>query len=259
MTAKKSNLPVWLTALDAYRRCLVNLPTLSRVAFIPLCLVLVAGFAVGFVAGITGHADQLRVPFSDWSLVGVAIQRIFWIIFAVAWHRFILLGPGRARTSVGIDLTQRELSFFAYVMVIFFISSAPYYAVVTRIITPVDWLVFILLYWPWLVLPVTARLFLVLPAAAIEHRISFGHAWTMTRGTTWRVVAIMVLCGSPLTILLQVVYRPLVLSVTDSIPLFMLVDVAAAIITFLQIAVFAAGLSLTYRWISQRGEQEAFR
>ncbi len=259
MTAKKSNLPVWLTALDAYRRCLVNLPTLSRVAFIPFCLAFFTGFAVGFVASITGHANVIEDPFSDWNLVGQGIARIFWIIFAVAWHRFVLLGPSRARTTVGIDFTQRELNFFACALVIFFISSAPYYAVVTRIITPVDWLFLILLYWPWLVLPVAARMVLVLPAAAIERRISFGQAWTMTRGTTWRVVAIMVLCGSPLAILFQVMYRPLVLSVMDSFPLLMLVEVAAVMITFLQIAVFAAGLSLTYRWISQRGEQEAFR
>ncbi len=258
MTSKKNNLPVWLTAVDAYGSCVVNLPTFSRVALIPLCLTVLIGFASGFVAAWTGHADQFLDPFSPLSVFVVSIQRIFWIIFAVAWHRFILLGRGRARTTSGIDIKQRELDFFAYALAIFFISVGPYYAIMMRMITPVGWLALVLLYWPWLMLPLVARMILVLPAAAIERRISFAQAWAMTRGSTWRVVSIMVLCGLPLSILLQLTYPPLLLSVAGSFPLVMLVEMAGTIIVFLQIAVAASGLSLTYRWFSQRGEQEAF-
>lgn len=258
MTSKKNNLPVWLIAVDAYGSCVVNLPIFSRVALIPFCLTVLIGFAVGFVAALMGHRDLFLDPFSPSSVVVVSIQRIFWIIFAVAWHRFILLGPGRARTTSGIDIKQRELDFFAYVLVIFFISVGPYYVVMMRIITPVGWLALVLLYWPWLILPLVARMSLVLPAAAIERRISFAQAWTMTRGATWRVVSIGVLCGLPLSILFQLTYGPLLLSVAGSFPLMMLVEMAGTIIVFLQIAIAAAGLSLTYRWFSQRNEQQTF-
>ncbi len=44
--------------------------------------------------------------------------------------------------------------------------------------------IWIVLVWLWIVL----RLLPVLPIAAVENRISFGDAWTMTKGNFWRLL-----------------------------------------------------------------------
>lgn len=249
MTAKNAKLPVWLTAIDAYAGSFGNLPTLARVAVIPYCLAYAAGFSVGFVAAFTGNGDQLAVPFSSWNVAASLIQAIILPIFAVAWHRFVLLGPSIARTKLGIDVTRREIVFIAYVLIIAAILWAPYSIGIIR--RPFDWLTIALLLWPFYMLPVLARLSLVLPAAAIERRISFSQAWTMTRGSAWRLTGILVLCGLPFLILYQLVF-PLLLDAAGGTWWVLLVEMAQLILIFLHIAVAAAGLSLTYRWISQK-------
>jgi len=251
MTAKNAKLPFWLTTIDAYAASFGNLPTLARVAVIPYCLAYAAGFSAGFVAAFTGYGDQLADPFSSWNVAAWLIQAIILSIFAVAWHRFVLLGPSIPRTKLGIDVTRREIVFIAYAFIIGVILWGPYLIGLIRRPPSFDWLTIALLLWPVYILPVVARLSLVFPAAAIERRISFSQAWTMTRGSAWRLTGVLFLCGLPFSILYQLVF-PLLLDAAGGTLWVLLVEMAQLILICLHIAVAAAVLSLTYRWISQK-------
>ena len=95
MAVTSGKLPVWLTAANAYVDTFSGAATLLRVAIIPFCLIFFAGLAIGFVAGFTGHAAEMINPWSAWNVVGGLVQWFFTAVFAVAWHRYVLLPPER--------------------------------------------------------------------------------------------------------------------------------------------------------------------
>jgi hypothetical protein len=119
-----------------------------------------------------------------------------------------------------------------------------------------NWLIGALLIWPvYIALPLV-RLFMVLPAIAIERAIGFAEAWSMTKGMTWRMVAIIFLCALPFLL-----FRMLIALVAPELPrilsMQLAVDIAVLATWFLQVGVAAAALSLTYRWIIQAKQSSA--
>lgn len=262
MTIKKGKLPVWLYTGDAYLGTFTNLPTLARVALVPFFIAYAAAIVVGFVAGFTGNAEQMAIRFSSWNLAAILIQWFFSVSFIVSWHRFVLLGPDEARTTIGIDLTKREVAFFGYAFVLFIVLMGPYYFVKTGLWLSMvttqfsSWLIIPLILSPIYMFPIISRLSLVLPATAVENQLSLIETWVNTRGVMWRVTAVALLCSIPFSILYRVVFWPLLEGASESIPLYLLIEIAILIVNFLHLAVVAAGLSLMYRWIIQRSEQQ---
>jgi hypothetical protein len=139
----------------------------------------------------------------------------FWIVpetlFAVMWHRFVLLGPVAAKPRPITLWRSRHWRFFGYLWIVTFVMTVPmdpgFFFILavgpgSSLMSPAMvamGLVGVILSMAGVY--VIARLSLVLPASAIEFRCRFRESWRYTRGQGWRLIFATLLGGGPYIVL----------------------------------------------------------
>ena len=212
-------LPIWMTVAATYRSVLVeHLRLLPKAAFAPFLISLALQIAHTSLAGIadpqTGTPPQAGLAGLVFALLGF----VPYVIFGVAWHRLVLLGPAAAPPSLMPGWRARHWRFYGFVLlitlalallVVLFWAAI---ALVTGIgqsleaegatpeaIAPGAWWLLVLgvpaviLVVGWL----AARLSFVFPAAAVDERYGLTNAWQQTRGQGLRIFAAFVLVSLP--------------------------------------------------------------
>lgn len=170
----------------------------------------------------------------------------------------MLLGPENARTTFGFDLTRRELAFIAYASFFALLVWLPHLIAASGLAGSLlyedgllfNWLIALLLMWPAFASFAVARLVMILPATAIEHPVTLKQSWKMTRGMTWRLIAIGWMCGFPFAFLNKFLSSNASALATSALAQFGL-DIALLAGSFMHIGVAAAAVSLSFRWIVQ--------
>ena len=124
------SLPIGKTVADAYSVVFGHLPAFARAAFVPY-LISLAVWALGLLAAGTPFLQHLL------SLLDVVAGTLF----AVAWHRQVLLGPGAGAPAFKPSWETRHWLFLAYSLAVMAVGLVP---VVFSIITlvPVVFVVF---------------------------------------------------------------------------------------------------------------------
>ncbi len=195
MTAGKiSKLPVWSTIVRAYGLVFANLGAFAALAALPVALsylVLLAG-------------DGLAAKFELHTLVRLLLEQplrwLFWIAFAVAWHRYVLLGRPQDRRWLGFRFGRRELNFFLYAFLLalpFVIAFVPLF-VVPPLLQKSHWttqfgvmsgvgLVMLAIFACGFFLSV--RFSFILPSVSVDRESGLDTAWAETRGAGWRIFA----------------------------------------------------------------------
>ena len=203
-------LPIGKTAAAAYRAVFGQFPALARAAFVPY-LISLALWALGLLAAGTPFLPRLL------SLLEVVPATLF----AVAWHRQILLGPGAGAPALRPSWKTRHWLFLAYSLAV---TAFGY--VVVMLIQPVagraiglffgflhadqgaamalSGLVTFLVLFP-LMFYFGVRFSFIFPAVAVDERYAPRHAWRHTKGHVLRLMATFVLAALPLVLLSMLV------------------------------------------------------
>jgi hypothetical protein len=220
-------LPILRPAVEAIVFAFENIISIARIAWLPVLLVILLycmsffaflGIGVGdVIGGGEGIDATMERAFGGPGLFGFYIAQftvlpvvamlllacVYVAIIRAAVERDHAFPSGIAFFQLGVReirfvLTQILYGLFigvsAFIMIVIlaataWLTSAAIEAVDSAaqflIIAPVVVLVvFVFMIWLWLVLrflPVTA-------IAAVENRIAFGDAWSMTRGNFWRII-----------------------------------------------------------------------
>jgi len=254
---QRAALHVWRSLAGAYGAVFRNLGPLARAASLP--------FLVSYVLVMAPVAlDPRATP--PW-LDGLAVALAFLpaTLFAVAWHRLLLLGGAVARPSWRPSLRVwhgRYLGFallllFAALLVSLLVGAAGAVALSLLAIDPAAGdtrsilagagagLVAVLAA-VWLV----ARLGFTLPAAAVGLRYGLRESWRATRGLGLDLLALMVLVSLPLLLLAGALATLLinVLPPTPGPSAILAAGIALRLaISYIWLALVLAALSIAFR------------
>ena len=193
------------------------------------------------------YAREHLPSFAKWSLY-LAYCCLF-VVFVVTCHRLVLLDPRSVPTRP--RWSWRETRFLAWIIVIGLAFAAALAVLATPILNILMWsgmgphdtrFEWSLYCGQILALYITSRLFLVFPATAIDRRVNFKWAWSLSKNNGWRLVIIVAVLPWALSNLVWLLYRE-----NEGV----LEDI---VITFLGSAIVAfevAALSLSYRELTK--------
>ncbi len=191
-------------AAAAYRQWFGDFRSWLTAAALPVLLLLLIDFALlqtlaeqapnemGFGGGLTGFLSNI-------------VNAIIYTLFAVSWHRRILLGePPRAVPAVG----AYHVRFLFWVILLFFLSGFVFVTAfsLVQLLSGGNSLFLIpgLIVGLALSLYFSARVSVIYPATALGGRMGLTQAWAMTRGQAWAIFWGFVLGLLPAILLLLV-------------------------------------------------------
>ncbi len=93
-----------------------------------------------------------------------------------------------------------------------------------------------------------ARLTLLFPSTAVDHRMSFGECWIFTRGNGWRLLLVIFFVGIPIGALISSIEN--FLGQFDSLSENLLVALVNQTFVFVGFSVCVSALSISYRFLS---------
>ena len=137
----------------------------------------------------------------NYLMFSAVVQSLIWTLVAIVCHRVMLDDPDQPTMLGGLSLGFRQIRYIGYAIVV----GLPTFVYMIILVT-VIWdyfgfeelslkdlylreLISLAIYLPMLCL--AARFSLVLPAAAMQERMSFKNAWLETRGNGLRLTAIL--------------------------------------------------------------------
>ncbi len=187
------DLPIGDTVKAAYVSVLGGFAGLVRVALVPLAM------------SILLYGLQLALRGS--TAVTVLVELLLLVpytLFAVSWHRTVLLGQAATPTPMVPVWQNRHWRFLGYTLIVTAISYGftllygPFVApIATDGSAPSPWLglllMFMLLFGTYVVL----RLSFVFPAVAVDESYRFADSWRHTKGQGLRLMAAMFLALLP--------------------------------------------------------------
>ncbi len=201
-------LPVLETIRFANLTVFGNLRALARAAALPFALTLALNFTISSSQTLVEWGSLIRLL----SLVPLTL-------FAVAWHRFVLLGPQRATPALTPRVEQRHLRFFFFVAVLWLIEELPAQGMIQTLEElktfqeqpppeiakgfARDFLMNFALFMVAAFL--TLRFSFVLPAVSVDEKYGFRDSWIHTRGQIWRILFGLLLLVLPMAIFFLVI------------------------------------------------------
>ncbi len=192
--------PVWDMAWGSYRFIFVNFDRFLALAWFPITISF-----IGFIPDFLPH------PAIRWVL-HILLTMGAYAIFAVRWHRFVLLDD---HSGVLSDLPSlRNLRFFLYTLAFMWMPAVP--AIIIQYLYPIKSVadggtlsplfIFAVIFGNVMIL-VLFRLALLLPATAIDKPIGVRGAWRKMGGNTWNLFGAFVLIIIPLVIFALILSR----------------------------------------------------
>jgi hypothetical protein len=207
-----------------------------------MLVILLAQFAFGFVAGVTGKLWVSLLWFVPYFLV--------YAPFAVAWTKLAANGAEAVRGRNAFTFGRAEsLYLFASMLltVLFFgpslvcIYGANFFGWSTSFML----VGFILLL---AAIPIGLRFSLILPSIVLEGQMALGSSWQRTRDSVWRIFGLGFLAGLPFSIAQRLLVAlekqmpdPISLTVLGFIEVF---------VSFMLAASTVGAMALAYRFLS---------
>lgn len=256
----RPKLPVWRTIKESFIFVFGNFGHFLALGWLPFTVTFAAGFVV--IAEMVGY---LTVS----SAISIPIRALSWFayaVFAVRWHRFVLLDERGAALS-GL-LEWRNFIFFGYILVlmgvpVFAMNSMSTFGTLSEgdpamtFVTLIGYLVLSL--GGFALSLILYRLYLLFPATAIDRPMKFGQAWQRMGGNTWRligatyfVVVIIMILAFSLSFSLMQMATEYASAKASGVPFEASFPISAILLPlpyFFMGAVLVTILSLTYRLI----------
>ncbi len=212
-------LPIAETISSAYKSVFENFAVWLRIMLAPAILsVPIAYFGQMLVAeeqarltemGLEGPELTTAFMSAAWAelLLANLVSFVPYVLFAVAWHRFLLLGEKPASPLSVLFPVARHIRFYFYTLLLVLVIgvAAALVGIVGALIAallsgaaganalqaPLFLLLFVV------TLYVTARLQFTFPALAVDEKYGFGDSWRNTRGQGWRFLLALSCCFLP--------------------------------------------------------------
>ena len=143
-----------------------------------------------------------RVPAG--MLLTLVIEFLLFAVFAVGWHRVILLGTGSTGRGLGVQLGRRELRYFGRLWFCFVASFAIAFVVafieqfigMATAASPQALVLGAEAAYLLASAYVLGRLGPSFAALSIDRRLTFRESWSATKGNGWRILAIYLLVSA---------------------------------------------------------------
>jgi hypothetical protein len=187
-------LPVWATVGATLRSWLGLLGHVVRLGLVPYLI----------LAAITVLQFEVLPADPAASMIAGLVMLFPYTLFAVAWHRLVLLGPPAA-PSWSLRFERRHWRFVGLLValyVLMYLSAGAALAVIGLISSAMQesaggGLLLSLVVIAVVLLAMTSyvRLTFVFPATAVDERFGFQEAWRVTKGCGFRLLAIFVMVG----------------------------------------------------------------
>ncbi|MEX2009450.1 MAG: hypothetical protein WEC41_04590, partial [Dongiaceae bacterium] len=184
-----SPLPVPGTVAEAYRLLWAYRWESVRLGLVPVSV----SFLLATIVGV--------LPEGGPAVAAALADLIPLTLFAVNWHRLVLLGPSQAAAGLGVRWGVRETTFLVRSLALGFgigaIMAVPLLAISaalqhTPVGLPVLGLVIVAAVF------LSLRLSLVFPAIAVDLAYGFAQSWKDTAGRGLRLLAAMLAASAPL-------------------------------------------------------------
>lgn len=194
-TPVRPTLPIPGTLAEVYALLWNNRDGFLRVVLIPAA----ASFLLTVIAYNITEEGVL--------LVLLAADLIPTTLFAVGWHRLILLGPQQAFGAPLLRWGNRETAYLGRSIVLMLGSLMAMAVPVSIAMAVAQRSVLghlLILFLSVTTLFIMVRLALVLPASAVDASYGFAQSWNDTTARGFRLVAIVLLVATPMFLLLQI-------------------------------------------------------
>lgn len=213
---------------------------------------------------------QSAATFSTALLIGVSF--IFYVMFAVAWHRRCLKPEEQTTIWTALRWDKRKTQFMTRSLVIAIILIAVAVSVgvlvtivgggigivstvgtgiegnaVPTLLGAAGTLVIVIF-----VFLMNSRLALWLPAAAVDDNLTLLETWVLARGNTWRIFAVVLLSSAPGILFFFVVDMAIKiatqsLGMGDTLTFRLIASLALNLANYIVIAIGVSALSTVYR------------
>ena len=212
-------LPIAETISEAYKSVFENFGMWLRIMLGPAILsVPIAVFGQMMIAdeqamleeqGLEGPEATTAMMSAAWPelLLANLISFVPYVLFAVAWHRFLLLGEKPSSALAPLFPSLRHVRFYLYILLLLLVVGmaaalvGSVGALVAALLSgaaganALQAPLFLLLF--MLTLYVAARLQFTFPALAVDEHYGFGDSWRNTRGQGWRFLLALSCCFVP--------------------------------------------------------------
>ena len=208
-------------------------------------------------------------------IIGIVLPTLFYVMFAVAWHRRCLKSQEQTTILTALRWDKRKTLFlfrFILISVIALVCALPV-LVIGGIIggtgalglgaaggggpgtldVMVQLLKTVLIF---VVMLVQVRLSLLLPATAIDQKMTLAEAWAIGRGNSWRLLGILLLCMAP-AMLVVILVGSAMGAITQStglgqaLTVEFIVRLVFNLAYYIVIAASVSALSISYRELRQ--------
>jgi hypothetical protein len=258
-------LSIWSTIHNSYafvwrgRRRFLSLAA-PAIVILAILSTLVAWLAV---APASSDAENTMTgPTAVLIFLMIPAAVFLWLVFSVAWHRQFLI-PGESITvGAALSWSRRHSRFLLLSIVVGLLitlvmvgGALAAFAASTLFGVGQEGLannVFLPLYLVGVAcaLVFSGRLALLFPAAAVDHRMTFGECWATTRGNGWRLAIILFLVAVPVWAASNLISAPIgYFGQSNSLTAILLAGLVDQTFGFVGVAVGVTALSIAYRAI----------
>ena len=277
------------TILDAYtfvwreRQDFLSLafPAIVALGILSTLLTWLAMSAVPTGEGKGTETDGLGIGLAFGGLVLGVVSLGVWVMFAVAWHRRYLFPDEATTVRAALRWSRRQTRFLLLAIGVSLVAvgigllvllvlatvgnllqggetldpigpgegTEPGGAGVSLFGVVISWLPMSVLVLSWFVY---ARLSMLFPSTAVDHRMSFRECWQFTRGNGWRLGFIIALVAIPVSAIASLLSFLIAIPLTDlglsgSLTAQFVGALIDETLAFIGIAVGVSALSIAYR------------
>ena len=244
----------------------------------PVLALSIAGILLSAVLGTDAPADP-KTPDPGRvaaNLISFTLQTLFYVMFAVAWHRRCLRSEEQTTILSALKWDRRKTlflgRFFVVTLIVIALSLPPMLVVmivgggasmglaaggvggagtgplVVELVKAVAVILILLL---------QTRLALWLPAAALDHKMTLMEAWVIGRGNSWRLVAILLLSVAPIMVLALLVGAAVsavaqMSGLAATLTFRFVAALALIFVYYIVIAASVSALSISYRELRRK-------
>lgn len=259
--------------LDVLGFLWINRPDLFRMIAAPvLALSVVNTAATALIPRPETPTNEIQAAATISTALLIGVSFIFYVMFAVAWHRRCLKPEEQTTIWTALRWDKRKSQFtirslmIGVILMGVAITVGVFVAIlggsigivstvgtgaegktIPAVLGAIGTLVIVVL-----VLLMNSRLALWLPAAAVDDNLTLSETWVLARGNTWRIFAVVLLASAPGILFFFIVDLVIKLATQslgmgDTLTFRLIASLALNIANYIVIAIGVSALSTIYR------------